>query len=161
MHGRWGGGDTDLQQHHLVYNKANQPSSGDLCGNITEFGVAKGAREMYICIHKLSRWLTFWIYLTVPTHTNVLDNSCTEKSYWMLHNARDVYMTHSPLLVTVVLIIISIQIRVISGVSIDQQWQFVSRACPGQNSLVFYCRQCRTSISSFGNPLVLVVVKLV
>ncbi len=41
----------------------------------------------HICIHNLSRWLTFWIYLTVPTHTNVLDNSCTEKSYRMLHNA--------------------------------------------------------------------------
>ncbi len=40
-----GGGDTDLQQHHLVYNKAKQPSSGDLCGNITEFGVAEGSPE--------------------------------------------------------------------------------------------------------------------
>ncbi len=42
--------------------------------------------QMYICIYKLSQWLTFWIYLTIQPI--LLDNSCTEKSYWMLHNAR-------------------------------------------------------------------------
>ncbi len=29
----------------LSYNKAKQPESGDLCGNITEFGVAEGSHE--------------------------------------------------------------------------------------------------------------------
>ncbi len=43
--------------------------------------------KLYICIHKLSRWLTFRFYLTIPTHINAFDNSCPEKSYWMLHKA--------------------------------------------------------------------------
>ncbi len=32
----------------------------------------EGAREIYICIQKLSRWLTFSIYLAVSTHTKCI-----------------------------------------------------------------------------------------
>ncbi len=45
------------------------------------FSDTEGTMEMYICINILSWWLIFYIYVIVTTHTKVLDNSCTEKSY--------------------------------------------------------------------------------